>query len=120
MKTLTNALLFASALGLAAAASAAPAPPPAGPTPEQRAERLERMRETGEQMKKELGLSESQAAAVRTENQRYMGVLQTARAEHRAALSKILTPEQMAKLDAMMKERREDRMEAASEGKDKR
>lgn len=115
-------LLIAAALGLSVAAFAAPATPATPAKPAAKAaqatpaaqlspECIERIRKKAEKMKKELGLTDAQAAAVRNENQRFRGVLMTAGADHRAALARILTPEQLAKAEGMRGERRQKRME---------
>jgi Spy/CpxP family protein refolding chaperone len=115
-------LLIAAALGLSLAAAAAPATPaapaktaakaaPAAPAAQLPPECVERIKKKAERMKKELGLTEEQATAVRNENQRFRGVLLTAGADHRAVLAKILTPEQMAKVEGKRGERRQKRMD---------
>jgi predicted lipid-binding transport protein (Tim44 family) len=116
-------LLIAAALGLSLVASAAPATPATPAKPAAKAataaapaaqlppECVERIRKKAEKMKKELGLTEEQAAAVRNENQRFRGVMLTAAADHRAALAKILTPEQMSKLEGKRGELRQKRMD---------
>lgn len=117
-------LLLAATLGAALAATAAPAPtsaPVAPATPAARAaaagippECIERLRAHAEKMKKELGLTEAQAAAVRDEAHRHHSQLLTARADHRSAMAKILTPEQMAKLDGKRSEMRQKHMDACA------
>lgn len=115
-------LPIALALGLSAAALAAPATPatpaapaakaaPAAPAAQLPPECAEKLHKRAEKMKKELGLTEQQAAAVRNENERFRGVLMTARADHRSALARILTPEQMAKLDGKRGEMRQKALE---------
>ena len=116
-------LTIAFALGLAAVAAAAPASPPASapkaaaapaakaaPAATLPPECVERLKQHAERMKKELGLTDAQAAAVRNENERFRGALMTARAEHREKLAAILSPEQMAKLEGKGREMREKRM----------
>lgn len=118
-------LLIAAALGLSLATAAAPATPavpaapakpaakaaPAAPAAQLPPECVERIRKQAEKMKKELGLNEEQATAVRNENQRYRGVLMSANADHRTALAKILTPEQLAKVEGKRGERRQKRID---------
>lgn len=90
----------------AAPAAAQPAQP-AGMPPEC----MQRMKAHAEKMKQELGLSEAQAAALRTEMERHHGAMLQARAEHKAAVAKILTPEQQAKVDSKRGEMRHKMME---------
>lgn len=120
-------LLIAAALGLATVVCAAPATPaqPATPampvTPTAAAQGMppagmppecaDKLRAHAEKMKKELALTEAQAAAVRNEMQRFHGQLMTARADHHSAIAKILTPEQLAKMEGKHSERRQKRME---------
>ena len=96
-------LLLIATLALASTASAAPAGLPA--------DCLERLRAHADQMKKELGLTEVQATAMRNEFERYHGQLLTARAEHRNSLAKILTPEQLAKVEGKHAERQQKMLE---------
>ena len=98
-----KSLMMVAAIVLASVAGAAPADVPA--------ECLERLRAHADKMKKELGLTEAQAAALRNEFERYHGQLLTARADHRNAVAKILTAEQQAKVDAKHAERRKKFME---------
>ena len=110
-------LFLVAALALAAATAAAPPTPTTPATPAAKAvaglpgECLERLRTHADKMKKELGLSETQAAAMRNEMERFHGQLLMARADHRSATAKILTPEQLAKLEGKHAERRQKMME---------
>lgn len=95
-------LMMAAVLGLTTAVFAAPAPqaaPTAPPAPMTREQRQAQAQD----LKKELGLTDTQATALRNENERFRGVLISARAEHRSNINKILTPEQVAKLEAKEK-----------------
>lgn len=96
-------LLIAIAFVCATTASAAPAGLPA--------ECLERLKAHTDRMKKELGLTDAQVAAMRNEMERHHGQLMTARAEHRSAIAKVLTPEQLAKMEGKHAERRQKMME---------
>jgi Spy/CpxP family protein refolding chaperone len=98
-----NKLLLLAALLLGSSVSAAPAGLPA--------ECLDDLRAHADKMRKELALSDAQAAALRNEFERYHGQLLTARADHRSAVAKILTPEQQAKVDAKHAERRKKMLE---------
>jgi len=113
----TKGLLIAIALAFAPTTLAAPATPATPAAPAQAAtaglpgECIERLRAHAEKMKKELGLSEAQSAAIRNEMQRHHGLMMTARADHRSAIAKILTPEQLAKMEGKHAERRQKMME---------
>lgn len=114
-------ILYAALLG-AAVATAAPAPltPPAprpAAAPQARPALppacAERLKQRAERMKKDLGLTDAQAESIRAENERHRAALVAARDAHRAAIDKILTPEQKAKADAKrgeFEERRKARM----------
>lgn len=114
-------LLIATALGLSAiatAGSATPATPAmpaakAAPAAQLPPECVEQLKKRADRMKKELNLTDAQAAAIRAENERFRAQLRTARDEHHAAIDKILTPEQRAQADAKRgaaMEKREKRM----------
>lgn len=99
-----------------ATATPAATPPAAGLPPEC----VQRMKAHADKMKQELGLSEAQAAALRTEMERHHGAMLQARAEHKAAVAKILTPEQQAKVDAKRGEMRDRMMERCAMDDDER
>ena len=101
----------------AVAAAPALAPKPAAPSSLPPA-CIERLRAHAEQMKKELGLTDAQAAALRNEMERFHGQLLTARADHQSAVAKVLTPEQFAKVEGKHAARRQKMMERCEDGDD--
>lgn len=111
-------LILAATLGLSAVALAGPATQATPATPAAKAapaaqlppECVERMKKRAARMKENLGLTDAQADAIRAENERYRGQLMSMRDAHRAAIDKILTPEQRAKAEAKRGERKEKRM----------
>jgi Spy/CpxP family protein refolding chaperone len=92
-------MIVAAVLGLSGSALAAPAPA-AKPAHQLPPECVEQLKRHAEKLKKELGLSDAQAEAIRAENQRYRAELLAGHLAHRIAVDRILTPEQKAKADA--------------------
>jgi len=131
MKRLFIAAAFAVTAAAIAASPSVPTFPPKQPatpapaatpaakaTPGVPAECMQRLQAHAERMKKDLGLTDAQAASMRNELERYHGQMMTARADHRSNVAKILTPEQNAKMDEHHAARRDRMMERCGDGDD--
>ena len=106
--TLRPALLLCSLLALPLIAlSQPPAPPPEDAGPWAGHHALPSPDRVAEHLQHKLGLSDDQTARLRKQIEDYSKNMQKLHDKHEAAMKKILTPEQFARLEELHQERHE-------------